>query len=175
MTELHIASALEDDLRRYIALLEELADWLEARGIKQWRSGDFRRSVDYYAESIKRGEVQLAFIGGELVGTLRVLLREPVVWPDIVEDDAVYVYNLAVKRAWGNHGIGGQMLDWAAARAASLGRRFVRLDCMATNQFLAKYYFQAGFEQRGEVDARFPPPVGTLRLKRYEKPVHTGR
>ena len=124
-----------------------------------------------YAESIRPGEVQLAFIGDELVGTLRVLLREPIVWPDVVEDDAAYVHNLAVRRAWGKNGLGGQMLEWAADRAAGLGRRFVRLDCVADNQFLAEYYVQAGFEERGEIDARFPPPVGTLRLRRYEKPV----
>jgi len=173
MTDLRIVSAQQDDLRHYIDLLEEIAAWLEARGIKQWRSGNFRLSADYYAESIRQEEVRLAFIGDKLVGTLRLLLREPIVWPDIVEDDAVYVYNLAIRRAWRNRRLGAQMLEWAAGRAASLGRGFVRLDCVADNQFLADYYVQAGFEERGEIEARFPPPVGTLRLRRYEKPVRT--
>ena len=113
----------------------------------------------------------MAFIGEELVGTLRLLLREPIVWPDVVEDDAVYVYNLAVRRAWSDHGLGGQMLEWAGDRAASLGRRYVRLDCVADNEFLGEYYVQAGFEERREIEAGFPTPVGTLRLRRYEKRV----
>ena len=48
MTKLRIVSAQDDDLGRYIDLLEEVADWLETRGIKQWRSGNFRLSADFF-------------------------------------------------------------------------------------------------------------------------------
>ena len=166
---LNVVSAGPDDLGRYLELLEEVANWLETRGIRQWPPGNFRRSADYYADSITRQEVQLAFLGDDLVGTLRVLLQEPIVWPEIVEEDAVYVYNLAVKRAWADRGLGGCMLEWAGGRAASLGRKYVRLDCVSDNPFLRDYYTQAGFEERGEIEARFPPPVGALWLRRYEK------
>ena len=44
--------------------------------------------------------MQLAFCGDALVGTLRLLLRDPIVWPDISEDDTLYVYSLAVTREW---------------------------------------------------------------------------
>jgi ribosomal protein S18 acetylase RimI-like enzyme len=169
--EFRIVSAQGEDLERYIDLLEEVADWLDTRGIRQWRRGSFRLSMDYYAESIKRREVQLAFVGNELVGTLRLLLREPIVWPEVVQDDSVYVYNLAVRRAWAERRFGRRMLRWAEDRAASLGRRYVRLDCLSDNHFLNQYYRHAGFEERGEIDALFPAPVGTLRLRRYEKPV----
>jgi hypothetical protein len=117
MTALTIISAQSDDLERYLDLLEEVADWLETRGVRQWPRGNFRRSADYYAQSITQQEVQLAFIGDQLVGTLRVLLREPIVWPDVVEEDAVYVYNLAVRRSWAERGLGRRMLEWAGARA----------------------------------------------------------
>jgi ribosomal protein S18 acetylase RimI-like enzyme len=169
MMPLTIVSAQSDDLERYLDLLEEVADWLESRGVRQWPRGNFRRSADYYARSIAQQEVQLAFIGGELVGTLRVLLREPIVWPEVVEEDAIYVYNVAVRRSWTQRGLGGRMLDWAGARAASLGRTCVRLDCVTDNEFLRDYYTEAGFDERGEIEARFPPPVGALRLRRYEK------
>ena len=171
MTELRIVAAQDNDLRQYIDLLEEVAEWLETRGITQWRPGTFRLSTDYYAESIRREEVQLAFVGEEVVGTLRLLLREPVVWPEVVEDDAVSVYNLAVRRAWADQRLGDRMLNWAADRAVSLGRDWVRLDCVSDNSFLRHYYTRAGFEERGEIDAQFPAPVGTLRLRRYEKRV----
>lgn len=171
MTELRMIAAQNDDLDRFIDLLEEVADWLNARGINQWRAGSFRLSRDYYATSIKQGEVQLAFLDNILVGTFRVLLHEPIVWPDVIGDDAVYVYNLAVKRAWAKRQLGLRMLEWTAARAASLGRRYVRLDCMSDNCFLRDYYRQAGFAERGEIDARFPEPIGTLRLLRYEKQI----
>lgn len=171
MTALRIISARPDDLRRYIDLLEEVAEWLALRGVTQWRPGSFRLSMDYYAESIRLGQVQLAFSGEALVGTLRLLLREPIVWPEVVEDDAVYVHTLAVSRAWADQQLGRRLLDWAGDRASSLGRRCVRLDCVADNAFLRDYYTQAGFEDRGDIDAQFPAPVGTLRLRRYEKSI----
>jgi ribosomal protein S18 acetylase RimI-like enzyme len=164
-----IVSAQPDDLERYLDLLEEVAAWLETRGIRQWPRGNFRGSADYYSQSITQQEVQLAFIGDELVGTLRVLLSEPIVWPEVAEEDAIYVYNLAVRRAWAELGLGRRLLDWAGARAASLGRKHVRLDCVMDNDFLRDYYTQAGFEERGEIEAQFPPPVGALRLRRYER------
>jgi ribosomal protein S18 acetylase RimI-like enzyme len=169
VTELRIVSAQDKDFGLYIDLLEEVAAWLEVREVKQWRSGNFRLSSNYYAASIKQREVQLAFVGDELVGTLRLLLREPIVWPDMVEDDAVYVHNLALRRAWAHRRLGRRMLEWAGDRAASLGRRYIRLDCVADNRFLREYYREADFEDRGEIEARFPAPIGTLQLRRYEK------
>ena len=171
MTTLRIAPAQFEDLRRYVDLLEGVADWLETRAVKQWPPGNFRLSADYYSESIRMEEVHLAFVGDELVGTLRLLLREPIVWPEVVEDDAVYLYNLAVRRTWAGRGLGRHMLEWASDRAASLGREYVRLDCVAESDFLRDYYVQNGFEERGEIEARFPGPFGTLRLRRFEKRV----
>lgn len=171
MPALRLTAAQPDDLTRYLDFLEAVADWLAARGINQWRPGTVRASAAYYAESITRGEVHWAFVGDEAVGTLRLLLREPIAWPDVLEDDAVYVFNLAVKRTWAGRGLGGQMLDWVNDQAARLGRRYVRLDCMTENAFLRRYYTQAGFHDRGDIEAHFPEPVGTLWLRRYEKPV----
>jgi ribosomal protein S18 acetylase RimI-like enzyme len=168
---LRIVSAQAEDVGRYIDLLEEVADWLAQRGLNQWRPGSFRLSANYYSESIRRGEVQLAFCGDALVGTLRLLLREPIVWPEVAEDDAVYVYNFAIRREWANQQLGSRVLEWASHRALALGRRCVRLDCVAENTFLRDYYTRAGFMDRGEIDAEFTAPIGTLRLRRYEKQI----
>jgi ribosomal protein S18 acetylase RimI-like enzyme len=174
MSALRVISATADDLGHYIDLLEEVADWLAERGIKQWQPGSFRLSREYYSRSVMQGEVQLAFLDDELVGTLRLLLREPIVWPEIAADDAVYVYNLAVRRQWANRQLGSRLLSWAGQRALGIGRRCVRLDCLADNTFLQQYYARAGFVERGEIDAQFPAPVGTLRLRRYERRIATG-
>jgi hypothetical protein len=42
---------------------------------------------------------------------------------------------------------------------------------MSDNLFLREYYRNAGFTERGEIDARFPEPIGTWRLLRYEKQI----
>jgi ribosomal protein S18 acetylase RimI-like enzyme len=98
-------------------------------------------------------------------------LRDPIVWPEVIEDDAVYVYNLAVSRRWAGQGLGYRMLGWAEDQVKRLGRTYLRLDHFAHNEFLRRYYQDVGFIDRGEIMAEYPSPVGTLRLRRYEKPV----
>ena len=170
-----IVAAKPADLDRYLDLLEGVAEWLDACGITQWKPGNFRLAAAFYAESITRGEVHLACDdGGRAVGTLRLVLRDPIVWPDVADDDGVYVYNLAIARDWAGRGLGPSLLDWAAVHAMQLGRSFVRLDCMTGNEFLRRYYERAGFTDRGDIDATFPSPVGTLRLRRYERRAELG-
>lgn len=169
MADLRIVPAAPGDLPHYLDFLEEIEGWLETRGGGEWESGMFRDSRYYFAESIERGEVHLAFIGGQMAGTLRLLLRDAVVWPEIIENDGVYVYNLAVGRKWSGQRLGRRMLEWAERRTSAMGRNYLRLDCFANNDFLRGYYEDAGFVDRGEVDAQYPAPIGTLRLRRFEK------
>ena len=170
---MRVACAAPDDLPRYLDLLEELADWLHARGIEQWPRGRARSGHAYYAASIERQEVHLALDGDELVGALRLLQRDDIVWPEIEDDDALYLYNLAVRRTASGQGLGHRLLDWAERRVADAGRTYLRLDCVPANMFLRTYYEDAGFTARGEVDAIYPAPVGLWRLRRYEKKVRT--
>jgi ribosomal protein S18 acetylase RimI-like enzyme len=171
MTTLRFVAAQPDDLPRYLNLLEEAAVWLEARGITQWPAGQFQLSSGYYAASIARAEVHLVFAHEDLAGTLRLLPEDPVVWPEIDVEDAFYVYNLALAPGWVRRGLGRRLLTWAEVRTASLRRQYVRLDAMADNQVLRRYYNEAGYVERGEVDAPYPAPIGTLRLRRFEKRV----
>jgi GNAT superfamily N-acetyltransferase len=166
-----VVRAVESDLDRYIDLLEELAEWMHTRGIVQWPRGRARNGLDYYKASIERGEVHLAFVGDECAGGLRLLQGDPIVWPDIVVDDALYLYNLAVRRVFSGRGLGRDLLTWAERQVAASGRRYLRLDCVPGNMFLRRYYEEAGFAARGEIDAVYPGLPGVMPLRRYEKTV----
>lgn len=172
MAELCIIPAQLSDLERYIDRLEEVASWLEGRGIVQWRSGFFREATAYFAAGIERGEVYLAFLDGEFAGTLRLLSSDPLVWPD-ADADAIYVHSLAVFRAWSGRQLGRRLLAWAETQAFGKRKGHLRLDCIASNPFLRRYYEENGFESRGERDVTFPQ--GTYHLARYEKPLARGR
>lgn len=168
MTALEIIPAELTDLERYIDRLEEVASWLESRGIVQWRSGFFREATQYFAGCIEQGEVYLALLEGQFAGTLRLLAADPVVWPD-VNQDGLYVHTLAVFRGWSRRGLGPRLLAWAEQQALARERAYLRLDCIASNAFLRRYYEEHGFVGRGERDVHFPQ--GTYHLARYEKPV----
>lgn len=174
MGDLNIVRARGSDLERFIDLLEELAEWMHERGIEQWPRGRARNGRDYYKASIDRGELHLAFVGEEFAGGLRLLQRDPVVWPDAA-DDALYLYNLAVRRTFTGRGLGRALLAWAEQQAAASGRRYLRLDCVPGNMFLRRYYEDAGFVARGEIDAVYPGLGGVMPLRRYEKAVDKAR
>jgi GNAT superfamily N-acetyltransferase len=171
---LRIIQTEPGDFDRYIELLEEVAEWLAMRQIRQWSPGIFRTNAEYYAESIKMQEVYLAFLEGALAGTLRLLPEDPIVWPEVEDGEALYVYNLAVRRIHAGKRLGTRMLDWAAVQTLSAGRAFLRLDCFAHNDFLCRYYLGEGFEDRSVVDAPYPEPIGTLQLRRFEKRLSGG-
>ena len=52
---------------------------------------------------------------------------------------------MIVRRAAAGSGIGAFILDWAANRAAKLGRKWIRLDAWRSNQALQTYYKRQGF------------------------------
>jgi GNAT superfamily N-acetyltransferase len=168
---LRVVMATAADLDRYLDLLEELAEWLHGRGIEQWPRGLARRGRDYYQTSIEKGELHVAFVGDQFAGGLRLLKRDPIVWPEVTADDALYVYTLAIRRSFSGRGLGRQLLAWAERQAVAHNRRYLRLDCVRGNVFLHRYYERAGFTPRGAIDAAYPGLPAPLPLNRYEKAV----
>src|SRR5207253_1741607 len=108
-------------------------------------------------------------------GGLRLLQRDPIVWPDISDDDALYVYSLAVRRTFSGRGLGRRLLAWAEQQVSKAGRRYLRLDCVPANVFLRRYYEDLGFVARGEIDALYPGLPDAMSLRRYEKAVESWR
>ena len=169
MQGLHLVQAHRSDLCPYIDLLEAVAEWLAARGVRQYPPGAFRATSTYFGESIERGEVNWACIDGAHVGAIRLLNEDSTVWPDARVAEAIYVNNLVVHRDWRHRGVGSGILECAEREASVMGKVFLRLDCVADNQFLRRYYADAGFMDRGEIEARYPEPFGAMRLQRFEK------
>jgi GNAT superfamily N-acetyltransferase len=163
-----LITAQRIDLASYIDLLEEIGEWLNDRGLGQVPNGMHRECVEYYAESIANGEVYLGLMGSHIVASFRLLREDSMVWPE-EGGDALYLHTLAVRRAWSGQGLGQQMLNWAEQQASLSGKTFLRLDCFANNRILRRYYENAGYKDRGEIDVRYP--FGTLQLQRFEKQI----
>jgi GNAT superfamily N-acetyltransferase len=64
------------------------------------------------------------------------------------------VHCLAIRRAFAGIGLGRYLLQWAEQRIAAVGKKFIRLDCMAENPALCAYYEQVGFTHRGETQGK---------------------
>jgi protein-tyrosine phosphatase len=157
-----IVRATVADATTILALHEEAARWLVARGIQQWLPGDF--AMEPLVAQIGRGEAYLARIGGEPVGTFTLQWADPRIWGE-QPDDAGYVHGLAVRRTYAGRGLGRVLLDSAGQMAAATGKTYLRLDCMTENPALRAYYEAAGFAHRGDVRGK------TWSASRYEKRV----
>ena len=151
--EIEILRAEPADLDTVVSILEEAAQWIMAQGIDQWPATFPPQWRTRIVESIQRGEVHLARLDGQPVGTLTLQWSDRMVWGDI-EDDAGYVHRLAIRRAFGGKGLGRQLLGWAEAMVAVAGKEHLRLDCMAENPALMRYYERAGFVYRGRVEGQ---------------------
>ncbi len=143
-----IERATADDAEMLLAIHEDVARWLWDRGIHQWELGTFpRAALDKW---IAHGEVYVAWLGDQPVATLTLQWSDEQTW-GAMPDDAGYVHGLAVRRAYGGHGVGLALLAWAERTVAAAGKAYLRLDCMARNSALRSYYERAGFVLRDDV------------------------
>jgi len=158
-TEVNPERARPQEADSVYNLLDDAAVWLSARGIEQWKPGELPRSV--VRDGIARGEVFVVRAENTLVATLQLQESDTETWgPDA--GDALYVHRLCVAQSHAGQELGRRLLDWAGTTARARGRRWLRLDCVASNDRLRRYYASAGFTERGEV-------VVGIRLARFER------
>lgn len=159
-----VVAARPADTGPLLALREEAAGWLRARGIHQWAPGRFPAS--WLDTASGDPGVYLLRRGPDVAGTVTVAWHDPIVWDD---DLAVagYVANLIVARAFAGQGLGRRLLQWAEDRIGRSGRGLVRLDCPAGNLMLRALFESAGYYP---VTIREIPDGGAGRLAAlYEK------
>ena len=133
-----------------LAILDEAALWLRARGVVQWPS---RFEPSWVEGAIGRGETWLVRIGATTCATVTLDAADSA-W-DGLPGRALYVHRMAVRRQWA--GIGAAILGWAAGVARERGLTALRLDCVASNDRLRAYYQDAGFIHRGDVTVAGAP------------------
>lgn len=162
-----IVQASPADLDQVLSILVQAAEWLKLRGIRQW--GHYldgaTEEKQELVEAIERGEVYLVRQGGRPAGTVTLQAApsewDRQIWGDVADDDALYVHRFAVSRDFAGQGLGNQMLDFAEERGRSLGKRYLRLDCVGHNRRLTEYY-QRRYSFQGHT-----PHIGML-FSRYE-------
>jgi ribosomal protein S18 acetylase RimI-like enzyme len=84
------------------------------------------------------------------VGTLTIQWFDPEQWGDRALDDrAGYIHAIAITRSVGGMRVGEGLLEWVVEKIAARGRRFARLDAIASNAVLCRYYERRGFRPLG--------------------------
>ena len=149
-SELRVAASREPEVSA--AIIEEVAAWGEAAGMPSWTPGSFTGSesvgISRLRGDIASGGLYLIWRGAYPIGTFSLLERDPMFWPD-GGDAAMYLHRFAVSR--GAAGAGRFAVEWCLRETRRRGRSHVRLDCLADNPGIRRYYERFGFTVVDEV------------------------
>ena len=144
-----LSAARPEDVEPFVELLERAAEWLHGRGIHQWEPGSMRAQTARFRRAQKRNELLVVRDGGRLVAGV-CLTREPdPIWHDLPRDGARYLSRLVVERERAGHALGAMILAEAEQRARESAGEWLRLDCVAGNVSLERYYQSAGYAPCG--------------------------
>jgi ribosomal protein S18 acetylase RimI-like enzyme len=150
-----------EDVDLVLGILNEAAEWLESIGFPtRWHRAQLSR--EKFLTQIQQGEVFLAKLEDKTVGTITLQWSDPVFW-NSAPADAGYIHKFAVRRAFAGRKIGEAMLQWAESQASKVGKKYLRLDCLANNWTIRAYYERAGFTHKGDMN-----PLG-WQASLYEK------
>jgi GNAT superfamily N-acetyltransferase len=153
MEDISITLATSDESEIVIQLLKDVAKWLNAQNIHQWgylRNGG---EDDEIREGINNRKTYIARINNKVVGTFT-LYDIPSQWDTYiwgpVPDDAVYLHRIAVERDYQDKGLGAKLIKWIEIHLKNeINKKYIRLDCVAENERLNKYYVEHDFRLVG--------------------------
>jgi GNAT superfamily N-acetyltransferase len=159
-----IRQATGEDTRTLVETLTEAANWVEQMdGTIMWVEGELEEHrVRAEAEA---GMFVVAEADGTVVGAIRFQLEDQLFWPDLDGRDSAFVHRLAVRRSHAGQGISTALLQWAADRARSRGKHYLRLDCDADRTRLRALYERFGFQLHSYRQ------VGAYYVSRYQLPL----
>jgi ribosomal protein S18 acetylase RimI-like enzyme len=148
--QLAIRRARSGDYDEAMAILREAADWLSARGNPQWQHWYMDVGRRMLRERLEHHEVYLFQSGNSPVGTLTIQWSDSELWGHRgIDGLAGYIHGMAITRSMGGMRVGERLLEWAVETIAARGRRLARLDALASNVPLCRYYEQRGFRPLG--------------------------
>lgn len=137
MSDLLITPAGIHQLGVVLGIIDEAARWLISRGIQQWESPPPAECGAVLERAIAGQNVYLVRHTGspDPIGTFRLEWNA----------DAACLYNLALRPKCVGKGIGKQVVNWVADHLRERGIVRFRLDCIAANESLRRWYESLGF------------------------------
>jgi GNAT superfamily N-acetyltransferase len=147
-------------------MLEAAASRGASEGRPSWTQGAFAGpesiGVSRLRKDLERRSLYLVWVGDRPVATFSLLESDPMYWP-AAGDDALYLHRFAVRRDAA--GAGRRAVEWIVEEARRRGRDYIRLDCLAENPGIRRYYESCGFVAVDET------VIDEVRFSLYELPV----
>jgi len=144
MTAVTVRQAMPPDAATVQDMFEEAARWVDALGVVMWDEGEL--DPDRMVREIAAGQFFIAEIDGDPAGAVRFQVEDQLFWPDLAGDDSAFIHRLVVRRRYKGHGVSTALMQWAVARARSIGKSYLRLDTDASRSKLRQLYEGFGFQ-----------------------------
>jgi GNAT superfamily N-acetyltransferase len=149
-------------------ILETAASQGALEGRPSWRPGSFAApdsvGMSRLRTDLERNSLYLVLLGNRAVATFSLLETDAIYWPS-AGNDALYLHRFAVRRDAA--GAGRRAVDWIVEEARRRGREYIRLDCLAENPGIRRYYERCGFAAVDET------VIDEVRFSLYEMRVTT--
>jgi len=148
--DLSIRKAQPGEETSVLSLMREAALWLQEKGIPQWQGVLGSQGQEIANYRVKEGTAYLAELNRKNAGTISIQWEDPFSWGKKGTDgSAGYIHGLAISRHFAGKEVGKEILKWAEETIRAQ-KPLVRLDCMAENPRLCRYYEDAGFSKIGQ-------------------------
>ena len=140
---LRLVQCAEKDFTLFIEVIEEAAEWMASKGIDQWKPGWHRDNQQYLLPFLNNENIYLAHSGDELAGAFILSYDGGKLWKGR-PGNANYLSKLVIRRKFSGHG--ASLLKQAEDKARDDGALMLRLDCLASNERLCRYYMEKSYE-----------------------------
>ncbi|CAM1341925.1 GNAT family N-acetyltransferase [Tenacibaculum amylolyticum] len=139
------------DLNQVLELFKEAAEKIALKNVDHWQywKNPPTEKIQWVVEGIQKKE--FFFINNtvqENIGMVRIMNEDELYW-GIQTEKAKYIHSLVVKGAYNGKGIGAKIIQEIENNAKKDACKYIRLDAVATNTKLCKYYEKLGFQKVG--------------------------
>lgn len=142
--DISIRKATTEDYGAVLNILEMATLKLLAKDVHQW---EYPWDENELQKQIEQGEFYIAFADEQPAGCFGLRKFENNTFTD--DNRGLYFYHLAVHPAYSGSGLGKEICKWVQDFAKAENAN-IYFDCWAGNDFLKKFYTEAGFEYMGD-------------------------
>ena len=165
--DIEIRQVKSSEFESVYGILYDNARWLLSKDILQWPLEWLESIRPAIKLSINGGHFYAMDIDFQMAAVLEIRSAPEPLW-NYDSDEALYIHKLAIDRKYSNLAVGRNIIETLKTKAMSEGKCYVRLDCVAHNEGLRKYYESCGFQLKNVVET----PVANLAL--YEFSIQNG-
>jgi GNAT superfamily N-acetyltransferase len=161
---LNFRDATEGDIAAIAKLLRDRAAWMQSRDLGPWTPAWF--DDESVAVELHEHRYVVLELDSRIVGCYRLQWRDATYWPNDATA-AGYLHRLCVASDYAGRGLGRVMLDDFEQRVRQRRVGRARLDCVADNLRLVRYYLASGYAHVDTVHVR--PSYASARFEKRLK------